>query len=398
LAKTDPRVHLGQASVSWSMFYKSIRGFCNLKKFDSQANKTRELAFHLYELLTVFDIIVHFNVLRNFRSSRTLIDIIRFRAHSEATDPRDKIYGILGLQQSSVHDMVVIPNYGKPAREVFIDVAKVLIETDPSQLYYNFPLCPLREEDSAQFHGVSGLPTWAVDFTLSSHGSWGTHRYHRPENVVPLDLSTYQRHDSISHVDLNNALHTIRVYVGTIVETSRDLLFGKPGNIIDVLKYVREFVLEPNKILLVDLFETLIHYNRTLPIENDETIGESSTLVKNGSGPGLSLVHKLIFLLYHNTRNDILFVTSEGHLEFSYHPDAINGIRLGDVVVGLFSSNLPFVLRQSQSDKDYKMVNIAYLGRHAYSHPAIEDAPGGTTDEDIRNNLNQFGVREYIIT
>lgn len=96
-------------------------------------------------------------------------------------------------------------------------------------------------------------------------------------------------------------------------------------------------------------------------------------------------------------QNLILFVTREGHVGLSYHPDAINGIRPGDVVVGLFGINLPFILRRSVSSKDYNMVNIAFVAHHICSHPALKDAPEGTTENDVWENLEKFGLQEYTI-
>ena len=48
-------------------------------------------------------------------------------------------------------------------------------------------------------------------------------------------------------------------------------------------------------------------------------------------------------------KNRIIFITDEGHVGCSYHPDAASGIRPGDIGAGPFSINIPFILRQIPS-------------------------------------------------
>jgi hypothetical protein len=81
----------------------------------------------------------------------------------------------------------------------------------------------------------------------------------------------------------------------------------------------------------------------------------------------------------------------------SYHPDTINGIRPGDVVVGLFGINLPFVLRPVSDGENYEMINVAYICKHSYSNPALVGLPEETTEKDIWDNLETFGLKEYTI-
>ncbi|KAF1934846.1 hypothetical protein EJ02DRAFT_488412 [Clathrospora elynae] len=99
-------------------------------------------------------------------------------------------------------------------------------------------------------------------------------------------------------------------------------------------------------------------------------------------------------------RNRILFVTNEGHIGLSYHPDAVDGIRESDILTGLFGINVPFILRQIQLGNDdhsddipdeapdertqpisqsrYQMINIALVANHKYGHNFVESAAPGT--------------------
>jgi hypothetical protein len=46
---------------------------------------------------------------------------LRNSAYFGATDPRDEVYGILGLVNSQVNSFAVSPDYGKTVQKVFID-------------------------------------------------------------------------------------------------------------------------------------------------------------------------------------------------------------------------------------------------------------------------------------
>jgi hypothetical protein len=54
---------------------------------------------------------------------------------------------------------------------------------------------------------------------------------------------------------------------------------------------------------------------------------------------------EMLLELSDRVRDSIMFVIGEGRLGLAYHPDFINGIRAGDVVVDLSGINLPFILR-----------------------------------------------------
>ncbi|TPX18337.1 uncharacterized protein E0L32_011748 [Thyridium curvatum] len=91
-----------------------------------------------------------------------LIDVLaRFR-HARSSDPRDKVYGLLGLVTEE-HGVTV--SYAKTAHEVYVDVTKSIIDSagnldiicqNPWQGHYEYrqPKMP-------------GLPTWVPDFSCT---------------------------------------------------------------------------------------------------------------------------------------------------------------------------------------------------------------------------------------
>jgi hypothetical protein len=99
----------------------------------------------------------------------------------------------------------------------------------------------------------------------------------------------------------------------------------------------------------------------------------------------------------HRPNDSIVFITAEKHLGMVYHPDFQNGIQPGDIVVGLFGINFPFILRPVPGGIDrkpaYNMINVAYIANHNYGHDFVENAPPKTSWRDLR----EFGLQDYII-
>lgn len=93
----------------------------------------------------------------------------------------------------------------------------------------------------------------------------------------------------------------------------------------------------------------------------------------------------------------VAFVTEEGDVGRAYHPDFENGIRAGDVIVGLFGINFPFILRKVPAEDGeeavYTMVNVAYITGHEWGHAFIESAPDDAEWPDIE----QYGLQRYTI-
>jgi hypothetical protein len=61
-----------------------------------------------------------------------------------------------------------------------------------------------------------------------------------------------------------------------------------------------------------------------------------------------------------NTSDGTIFVTGEGDLGGSYHPDSI-GIQAGDILVALFGVEVPFILRPILETSTYQMLNVANM-------------------------------------
>jgi hypothetical protein len=92
-----------------------------------------------------------------------------------------------------------------------------------------------------------------------------------------------------------------------------------------------------------------------------------------------------------------LFVTHEEHVGTVYYPEPLIAVRPGDVLVGLFGRNCPFILRllanEAGGEQWDTMVNLAYVVSHKYEHPFVEKAGPKAKWRDFE----KFGLREYTI-
>ena len=77
-----------------------------------------------------------------------------------ATDPRDKVYGFLGLMEPSLVDLIV-PDYNATVLNVYRDFVKATIEVDGSLDVIRHSHPSLREE----------MPSWVPDWTIERTGA-----------------------------------------------------------------------------------------------------------------------------------------------------------------------------------------------------------------------------------
>jgi hypothetical protein len=92
-----------------------------------------------------------------------------------------------------------------------------------------------------------------------------------------------------------------------------------------------------------------------------------------------------------------IFFTDSDQVGITHHADLINGVRVGDEVVGLFGINFPFVLRCATENSDdgsvYTMVNLAHVADHQWEHEFLSDA-----GLDAQwSHFEKFGLKEYMI-
>ncbi len=94
-------------------------------------------------------------------SLRVLIDKHRF---AKSTDPRDKVYAILGIANRTLspwssYPGVLVPNYNLSVQEVYTETARVLMKSYKSLSWLS------HVEDPSQ-RSVPDLPSWVPDLSV----------------------------------------------------------------------------------------------------------------------------------------------------------------------------------------------------------------------------------------
>lgn len=109
------------------------------------------------------------------------------------------------------------------------------------------------------------------------------------------------------------------------------------------------------------------------------------------ASPDFAPTEAQTYVLCHlaSTAHDLnLSVMSEGGIGMSYHPDALTGIVPGDVVVGLFGANPPFILGSKEGMGSCYTANVVFVEDHCRKHPKLRDEsrwkPEGTTEMEFR--------------
>jgi hypothetical protein len=380
-----------------------------------------EMVPHYLEFIKATFPIVGLGFMRAERFDNTFAANLMQVTAFEATDPRDKVYGLLGLQSFSKYPVRVTPDYTKTLCEVLVDTCKTLIEDDPIDLYGRLSMQPPPGNHFAQCYDIVGLATLAAPLKLISYCIDSVASNNQPKECVSdesIGARTRVGHvtaelqetkfRSLSRFSGHGTLQTVGKFMGTIVDSYGDLgsdieafdpQFELRPLSHDVVLRIYDTLLKPRKIsieVLSQAFYTCLDKGTYEYTEIEATFKQ--LLDKRGSN--IALTNRQLSMLGEldwNTRKIIIFVTSEGHVGMVYHPDIINGIHPGDVVVGLFGINLPFVLRRASDGNNYEIINIAYIGEHMYSQPALVGLPEETTEKDIWDNLRTYGLEKYTI-
>jgi hypothetical protein len=365
--------------------------------------------------------------------------------HLSASDPRDKIFGILGI--SNFRGTCIVPDYTKSTEEVLLNATITLIREDTLALYYFMPLQPSRARQGLET--VSGRPSWVPDLLLarapylSRRNPFSSDKSYAcclPDEVLDAEIgnisvSALDRMCSVLpfvpasfSFDLRK-LYAPGILIGTIVETSGELLshLGDVNSTSDqaqIIRHVYTSVVEPHGIAIESLLRLLNHRRNEgfespaflTSIINFNAYLHQAEIPKTELAESMDLVKHMVSL----ATDRIVFVTNNNKIGLAYHPEPMHGIRSGDVVAGLFGINFPFILRPTDGGL-YQMINVArvhglewghdFLGNQSsLAHPSdfhmpnVEDTQrkhrrsGRQSCSDITwKDYEHHGMREFVI-
>ncbi|KAH6684557.1 heterokaryon incompatibility protein-domain-containing protein [Halenospora varia] len=140
------RVYCGSYAMGWNDMARAALCF----KTDITNN---------FEALEVVQIIRGLKQRISCGEDRSLLYLLSQTYDLQCTNPRDKVYGLLGLA-SDTHKGEIIPDYNQSCQQIYIEAAKLCISKYRSLTM----LCCVRNPK-----GLSGLPSWIPDWNTVSH-------------------------------------------------------------------------------------------------------------------------------------------------------------------------------------------------------------------------------------
>ncbi|CAO2651432.1 Nn.00g040020.m01.CDS01 [Neocucurbitaria sp. VM-36] len=190
-----PVLRSGFVSCPWERFAISIEALRDLPKDFEFESAPQKFAFRVL-ILTM-----------NYRTPATLPTLLISTRQLQATDPRDKVYGVLGIASTGLAPGRAV-DYKKSMEEVFFDATITVIQENP-ELYimtmYSVPFLPTIDSFD------DGFPSWTLDFSLTGM-TWADKLWddeyieswlnsNTVEGHLRLDLAKYELEVSASIVD-----------------------------------------------------------------------------------------------------------------------------------------------------------------------------------------------------
>ena len=175
-------VQVGDSTFSWNSLMGAVEHFCG-------SRFTRLRAFQ-GALEAIQRIRLSWESLENGRLHTLLSVLLAFRDF-EATDPRDKVFALLGLVQNTGHSSLLLPNYKEPVAKVYEDVVHYHIQSNGN----------LDILSAAGFSklSVNELPSWAPDWRKNRFAGADLDYLERDESEGDLYSAKAQRPLALYH-------------------------------------------------------------------------------------------------------------------------------------------------------------------------------------------------------
>ncbi|KAH4001818.1 hypothetical protein HBH92_217120 [Parastagonospora nodorum] len=366
LSTSDPIAQIGSDSVRLSHLLDLVLDIEQLLNFHKEELSSSVYAALEKEVSDVTHKLCALRYLRTNEHSRLFYSCLFTSRIAMATDPRDKIFGLLGICEFR-HSEPITASYNKTVQQVFTYATFIAIQERLAFPFFHFALHP-----PSGVAKIAGMPSWAIDFSLPSRlFALREERYsHLPQEIGYLhEFEMFERRDNImfrwdpiwSTMSLRvsedgGTLFTHGRFVGTVAASFQNIAKVKDPwsgwNLEDDWKRIHQFYttfMRPKNISLVQLIKALSL--RLWPDEMEEVMRKE--LVKSGT-PNFSRLNG------NDLKQRTLLVTEEGHVGVSYHYDPV-GIQANDILVCILGIQVPFVLRPVPDTLTYTIINVAYV-------------------------------------
>ncbi|KAI1419219.1 HET-domain-containing protein [Xylaria sp. FL1777] len=366
------------------------------KSWDSQLPSANTL----YNVLQMVGQQMQLSRIRDGRSDKSFCQVISHIRHRQATDPRDKVYGLLGMVDDG--DSISI-DYNSPVEVVYEEsTRRIIAKTRNLDILVHV----VRDPNESRFSGraksrLSSLPSWVPDWDASfdtvrnqSHGVLFRLRSLRLFNACGsrdfsvLTTSTEQgslwvsgiTFDVVARIspmnysagDKTKAIRNWRVMTG--VEEEPDRPYPSGGTILDAFWRTLCFDTSAS----ADPSQPGLEYERAVP--HDRVIHDTFWFISLLSLYDRPKHDQLCGEFQDNLGGNVFsqrvartildrrfFLTEKGYIGLA--PDDVNE---GDMICALAGGRLPFILRDASTTskrlgkstdipRTYKLVGDAYL-------------------------------------
>jgi hypothetical protein len=367
LAKSDPIMICGTSSLPWSIFMKGyLAGRSAIVDAAGHHEKGIERWSQcslLYELRRAYRSHIDSKGIRS--SNMGLWSILRYTKDFHTTDPRDKIYGSLGLLSMSERETMK-PDYQKPTELVFLEATQHLLEHETYIFFSSFSFYPSRKTLSR------ASPSWVPDFSAQKSLSPCNPNLMTlaHDHKTPMSRSTTK---CVSFQDHNRVLAIPGVLFDTIevaveLKNKQDLLLSQIPELEHLIQFAVEKRIPPDDSLYCvskfkkqeDIFQVLTagrgSFTGSVPSLREQygALTGRATASSLGSGTAPRFMRDLVWLLKHIFPGRCFFVTKMG-----FFGVAVAKVRENDNVTFLFGECPPIILRPR--GLSYSMVGAAHV-------------------------------------
>jgi hypothetical protein len=369
----DPIVLIGNLSTTWSYLSETtdiIRDYPPLVPED-----LRDWFESGWEQLFALDRIRSWS-----DNHRGLYWCLVISQHAIATDPHDKVYGLLGLCNFQVTEPITA-EYLKSLQHVLAEATVISILEECAFPYLDPKIQPVGAF-AKRVYGSS----WVIDFPSMP-------RSYDFDAVFNSELGMEERERRRGSVHLSADCQTLYVYgryVGTVCETQH-----QPGSWHSIHKSDHHHI--PGTAIYA-FYHSVLKARGITPRTLSHTLRMNNPNDDEDTDYFDSLLHGSKDMFHHPLCNEgghrVLLVTEEGHLGISFHTDPASYIPVDSILVCLFVTAVPFILAPVAGAQSYEMINVAYVLGYG---DQILDAPYLYSSHDTWIDFAAEGGREYAI-
>lgn len=399
-------IQCGDHTLSWGTL--DLLGSLLIKRPKNDITPIRDLGEFMLQMVRA-RVTHHFGAIEQKRSFLSLTALLREMRARKATDPRDKVYGLLGIVVGQ-SESKLRPDYTKDWPIVYADMTNSLLAYDKKLSILK--LVEVKARMETQF------PSWVPDLRFYDHLNflYQPQVIIRPEDIYRSAGNTFVVSQSVGDPKL---LALRGIYVGLITSVSEP-----PGNltgnvalgarVLDGGEWfqfaqgcAKNGLYPPTGESLTDAFARLRIGDSLGRLGSDRTQrpkpGEypsPGNLSYSATGDGLLRGDRddIGNLILSNTTRRRLFITDSGYMGLTHRSNQV-----GDKVYVLFGGDMPFVLRPKNN-------HFLFRGE-AYVHGIMDGealtkarqnadpswVPEAGWFEELKEGLMPFGTEEVIL-